>query len=367
MPALSAGARVRVGYSDHLVTLIAQGEAAATRLAAADPDRTAEVARAARRESARLSARLDASPLREDTAAAVDAGERDGPGAWADGSKASGDAGGWAAALRLDGLPTQELAAMEYANLLACFDAEPALAGSLFERPLDTLAELHAVVCRGLVDAGAAGRPRRTEQAVHDGAQGRVVYRAADPADLPGLLAGLAAWLGRGSAGMPSLAVAGVVQQRLLQWQPYEAANGRVARAASRLVLRARGLDPHGAAVCERLLAADPLGYHGEVAATIRRRGDVGGWLERYCEAAVAALEAAADAAAPGPTPAVPARGTAVCADLARGESLTVTEYARRAGVSLEAARSDLRTLARAGAVSPVPRSRGLRYRRAGA
>ncbi|MBW3602271.1 MAG: Fic family protein [Actinobacteria bacterium] len=365
MPAPPAGARVRVGYSDHLVTLIAQGEAAATRLAAADPDSRAEVTRAARRESARLSARLDASPLRDDTAAAVDAREHDGAAAVL--TPAPGVVGGWAAALRLEGVPTQELAAVEYANLLACFDAEPALAGSFFERPLDALSELHAVVCRGLVDAGAVGRPRRTERAVHEGAQGRIIYRAADPADLSDLLAGLAAWLGRGSAAMPSLAVAGVVQERLLQWQPYEAANGRVARAASRLVLRARGLDPDGAAVCERLLAADPVGYHGEVAATIRRRGDVGGWLERYCEAAAAALTEAADEAAGGRPPAPPARGAAVCAGVAPGESLTVTEYARRAGVTLETAREDLRMLARAGAVSPVPRSRGLRYRRADA
>lgn len=367
--------RPRIAYSDHLVSLIAQAEGAAARVAGAEPQQRARLATSARRESARLSVRLDASPLEDATADAVDARERAGqpvapdPGppprpmaAPAVASPPSG--GGWALALKLEGMPTQEMAAIEYANLLACYDLEVELADCFFERPLAALRTLHGRVCAGLVDPEAVGRWRRTAQAVHDGAQGRVIYNAADPRALPGLLAGLADWLGRGSARLPALVVGGVVHERLLQWQPFEAGNGRVARCASRVVLRARGVDPDGVAVVERGLAADALGYYGEVAATMRRRDDLAPWLERYAEAAVDALEDAAEALAPRPTPSLPARARWVVEDMAPGEPLTVAEYAERAGVSLEGARMDLRALTTAKVLRPQPRTQGLRYRR---
>ncbi|HWB70786.1 MAG TPA: hypothetical protein VG452_01085, partial [Egibacteraceae bacterium] len=204
--------RPRVTYSDHLVSLIAQAEVAAARVAGAEPQRRARLATTARRESARLSARLDASPLEDAAADAVDARERAGlsvapdlgppsfaarsPATPATASPSSG--GGWALAFKLEGMPTQEMAATEYANLLASFDLEAELADWFFERPLQALRTLHARVCAGLVDPEAIGRWRRTAQAVHAGAQGRVIYHAAHPQALPGLLAGLAAWLGGG-------------------------------------------------------------------------------------------------------------------------------------------------------------------------
>ncbi len=262
-------------------------------------------------------------------------------------------------------MATQEVAAVEYGNLLACFDLEPQVAGWFFDQPIEALRVLHERICAGLVDPGVVGRPRRTAQAVHDGAQGWVLYNAADPDAVPGLLEELAGWLGRGSAAMPTLVVAGIVHERLLQWQPFEAGNGRLARAASRVVLRARGLDPHGVGVTERALAEDPMGYYGEVAATMRRRDDLVPWLERYAEAAVAALEAAADAVAPRPRSAPPERTGWVIEELASGESVTVTEYAARVGVSRERACQDLRALRLAGVLRLQPRTGGLRYRRA--
>ena len=364
---------MRIAYTDHLVGLLCQAEAAAARLAAADPDRRAATVTEARRESARLSARLDASPLEEGTARAVDARDAAGlpPVDAADVSPAAGGqpaAGNWARTLKLDDMPTQDVAAVEYANLLTTFDAEREIAAWFFERPLDALTELHARLTRGLVAPEDAGRPRRTEQAVHDGAQGMVVWNAPAAEAVPGLLEELAGWLtgagGRmGSAALPAVIVAGVVHERLLEWQPFEAANGRLARAASRVVLRARGMDPHGCAVVERVLAADIAGYHQEVAATMRRR-DLGAWLERYAEAAAAALEQAADAVDPRPRPEPPARAREVVAALRPAEPLTIADYARRAGVGFETARADLRALAGAGALAAEPGSHGLRYRR---
>jgi Fic family protein len=371
----------RVAYSDHLVGVLITAEAAATRLSDADPDRRQAVVARARRQSARLSARLDGSPLETSTAEAVDEGKIV---ARHDLSGVRGGAAsvGWAQALRLEGMATQEIAAVEYANLLACFDLEPLITEALFERPLEVLAMLHGAICRGLVAPEVVGRPRRTAQAVHDGSQGRVLYNAAEPEAVPGLLAQLEAWLrgdpgrapplaagsrqlpGVASAGMPAIIVAGVVHECLLAWQPFEAGNGRLARAAARLVLRARGLDPHGAGVAERTLAADSLGYYGEVAATIRRGGDLGLWLERYAEAVAVGLEIAAAQAAPRPLPEPPRRAVEVCAGLPAGGRLSVAEYRARAGVGPETAARELRALVLAGLLAVEPRSRGLRYRR---
>lgn len=364
---------MRVAYTDHLVALLGQAEAAAARLAGADPDRRAATVVQARRESARLSARLDASPLEDATADDVDAREAAGLPAVDDlpapARRDGARAGSWARTLKLEDLPTQHVAAVEYANLLATFDAEPDIASWFFERPLDALAELHRLLTLGLVAPEDAARPRLTEQALHDGAQGMVIYNTPAPEAVPELLEGLAGWLtgagGRmGSAALPGLVVAGVVHERLLEWQPFEAANGRLARVAARVVLRARGVDPHGVAVVERALMADRGGYHHEVAATMRRR-DLGPWLERWSEAAVVALEEAADAVDPRPRPEPPARARELLAELASGQPLTVADYARRVGVTFETARADLLALLRTGALRREPGTRGLRYRRA--
>jgi hypothetical protein len=368
-PTVGVVAPARIPYTDHLVALLGRSEAAAARIAGADPDRRAAMATDARREAARRSTRLDASPLTDETADAVEirlaAGEP--PVAHApEIPTAEALRVGWARALQLDGMQTQEVAAVEYANVLALSAHEADLAGALFDRPLQVLADSHGLLCNGLVDPEVVGRPRVTEQAMHDGAQGLVLYHAPPPAAVPGLLAALGAWLGDRSAGVPSVVVAGIVHERILEWLPYEAANGRLARAAARLVLRARGVDPQGLAVPERLLAADPVGYYAEVAATARRRGDLGLWLERWAEAVCTALEEAADAVDPRLPPALSPRARALAEALHSGVRVTVKEHAERTGIRREHALDDLRSLERAGVLRVEPRSRGLRWRRVG-
>jgi hypothetical protein len=359
----TADVHPRITYSHYLVDLVARAEAASARLGGADPTSLALAAAAARREASRLSARLDGSPLQEETADAVDTGRLPDPAAKAVRSALTSDRGSWAHALRLEGLPTREITAVEYANLLTCFDAEVAIAEDFFDHPREALTRLHRLICQGLVNPLVVGAPRVTAQAVHDGAQGKMIYRAPPPETVPALLDDLVSWLGRYSAPLPTLIVAGVVHERLLEWQPFEAANGRLARATSRVVLRARGLDPHGLSVPEREFCADPIGYYGEVAATARR-GDLGLWLERFCEASLTALERAADAVDPKPLPGVHKRALMTISSLELGEALTIAEYAERAGTSFDTARSDLRSLACARLVSVDAGTRGLRYRR---
>ncbi len=368
--------RARLSYTHHLADLIGRVEAEAARLRVAGDRALADAAAATRTESARTSVRLDGSPLEDATAAAVEAGhhpavhdpalhdpqtaaEGSGPDPAAPAAPAEA-AGGWAQALRLEGLPTQDVAALEHAGVLAVHAAEDRLAGELFADPRGTLAQAHRLLTRGLVDPEVAGTPRRTDQAVHDGAQGQLLYPLPEPALVPALLEDLCAWLGRDSATVPTPVVAGLVHQALLEWQPFEAAGGRLARAAARLVLRARGLDPVGAIPLDRRAAADPARYHREVAATRRRRGDVVPWLEWWLEGVAATAGALADRAHQV-TVTAPATVASVLRRR-RDEAITITEYASEVGCDRERARADLRVAETAGLVRTVPGSRRLRF-----
>ena len=355
---------IRVPYSAYLVALVAEASTAAGRLLDLPPEVREPIAGRARAEASRLSARLDGSPLTDETADLVDSGSWTPPAEVLEVQRV----GGWAGALRLEGMATEDVAAVEYANLLATHDDEPRIAEYFFDEPLRALAELHALICRGLVDPDVAGRRRLTSQAVHDGAQGRVIYNTPEPEAVPSLLGGLEAWLRgddqEGSAAYPAPVVAGVVHELLLQWQPYEAANGRLARAASRLVLRARGLDPSALAVPERSWVRDPGGYYGEVAATIRRRGNLGPWVERSTEALAEALTAVVLDAHPAAAEVPHPRAIEAAAAMAPGVTVTVADYAREQGVSRETAWRDLHVLAASGEVERVPGNLGRRFRR---
>lgn len=317
---------------------------------------------AAQRDSARLSVRLDASPLTAATADAVDRGDLP-SSATRPSASGNGHAGGWATALRLDGLPTQDIAALEYRGVRAAQAAEPELAARFLAAPADTVAQIHRLVAADLVAPDRLGALRRTTRAVHDGAQGQVIFQSPSADRLADLLDGLEAWVrGPGHTQLP-LALAGVVHNRLLHWRPFEAGNGRVARLASRVALRASGGDPWGVAVPERAFDDDPLGYARQVAATIRRGVDLRPWNEWTGEAVVASLELVARARGLEP-PDVDARAVRACAPLAEGETITVLQIGADVGLQRRAALVQANRLCWLGLLRRDRGTHGLRYAR---
>lgn len=350
--------RGRVAFSDHLADLVGRVEAHAARLRAADGEARRRGADAARVETARRSLRLDASPLTDETADAVERGEA---ALQPLAPSAEPPAVGWAAALGLEGVATQEVAAVEYAGCLAAVDAEPELAERLFTEPHATLVALHERLTAGLVEPARADRGRTIDQAVHDGAQGQLLFALPAPEVARARLVALCDWLGGASASVPTPVLAGIVHESLMAWQPFEAAGGRLARAAARLVTRARGLDPDGAVVLDRRASADPVGYHRQVAASIRRRGDLGGWLEWWLEGVAVTAAAVADRALDA-SPPVPERLAAWAAGSAP-ETVTVFEYAAAVGCAPDEAVRELRAGERAAVVRAEPGTRGLRFR----
>lgn len=195
------------------------------------------------------------------------------------------------------------LAGLEQAGALAGLAADelaPAFrASSADANGLGTaIALLHARLTTGLVADDRVGRLRRGPRVVHDASVGRVLFFPTEAEHLPEAwdallrhLAGTAA----GATRAPAAVRAGRLHLELLRHQPFDAANGRLARAASRLALLADDLLPGGLGAPDPVHAEDPLGYHEEVGASLRRR-DATRWVERALEAQGIALRRTLDA-----------------------------------------------------------------------
>jgi hypothetical protein len=146
------------------------------------------------------------------------------------------------------------------------------LASTLGSAPLQAFARMHTLAAKGAADDEDLGRPRDAET-------------AARLRDLAGVLAG--------STQAPALVVAAVVHAELATAAPFVSHNGLVARAAERLVLVARGVDPTSLTVPE----AGHLALRREYESNLRgyRDGGVAGlhaWLLYAAEAYAAGAEA---------------------------------------------------------------------------
>jgi hypothetical protein len=105
------------------------------------------------------------------------------------------------------------------------------LVGVWQRAPLQAIARLHALAAADLADDDRLGRPRGD----------------ADVSRRLTLLAGIVT----GGTRVPAPVLAAVVHGELLTLEPFGTADGVVARAVSRLVTIASGLDPHGLGVPE--------------------------------------------------------------------------------------------------------------------
>jgi len=108
---------------------------------------------------------------------------------------------------------------------------QTSLVGVWQRAPLQAIARLHALAAADLADEDRLGRPRGDSE---------VGQRLALLADIV-----------TGGTKVPAPVLAAVVHGELLTLEPFGTADGVVARAVSRLVTIASGLDPHGLGVPE--------------------------------------------------------------------------------------------------------------------
>ncbi|QHT56771.1 cell filamentation protein Fic [Cellulomonas sp. H30R-01] len=194
----------------------------------------------------------------------------------------SREPGGAALPGRADPHVDRALGAVRAAAAVERLMPELGARGSATLPPLpQLLARLHVAAATGWLDDDAVGRVRV----------------AGAPQDLTGLgpapvgdeVAARLDLLGRtvATTRAPALVVAAVVHGELLTLRPFAAGNGVVARATSRLLVTARGLDPTGSVVAEAGWAATPQGYLGAAAGFATGTPDgVAAWV-RACAGAV--------------------------------------------------------------------------------
>ncbi|WP_068184618.1 oxidoreductase [Mycobacterium sp. UM_CSW] len=148
------------------------------------------------------------------------------------------------------------------------------LVGIWQRAPLQALARLHVLAAADQVDEDRLGRPR---------ADAEVGPRLE-------LLAELV--MGRTSA--PAPVVAAVAHGELMTLKPFGSADGVVARAVSRLVTIASGLDPHGLGVPEVSWMRQPADYRDAARGFADGTPDgVGAWLVLCCRALQAGAQEA--------------------------------------------------------------------------
>ena len=147
----------------------------------------------------------------------------------------------------LDGSPIGRVVAASLA-----LQAEiPSLVDLVDRAPLQALSRLHAVVAAGMVPDDERGRPRRDRVADDPLRLGSPISAPQASARMTALAALLSV-----PTTVPALVVAAVAHAEVAVTLPFSWGSGLVARAMTRLVLGARGVDPDGLTVPEAGLYA---------------------------------------------------------------------------------------------------------------
>lgn len=135
----------------------------------------------------------------------------------------------------LDGSPV----ARAVAASLAVTTEVPRECGTWSRAPLQVLARLHTLAASGFTSPDGLGRPRSTDEVVD------ALHIGSTPPwpDVAPRLDALAGVLVT-STTAPAVLVAGIAHAEILALRPFTWGSGLVARAATRLTLAARGVDP---------------------------------------------------------------------------------------------------------------------------
>ncbi|MFI0354407.1 Fic family protein [Actinomadura sp. 9N407] len=159
------------------------------------------------------------------------------------------------------------------------------LAETWRQAPRQVLARLHVLVAADAVDSEELGRPR-SDQAVKDVLGLGDPPSTAEVARRLDMLSGLLT----GPTKAPAIVVAAIVHGELLTLRPFGWGDGIVARAAERLTLVARGLDPKSLTAPEVGHAELAGGYVSALRAYASGDPDgVSTWIRHCADAAAAA------------------------------------------------------------------------------
>lgn len=154
----------------------------------------------------------------------------------------------------------------------------------------ELIRRLHA-----LIERGPRSKPtpyRDGQNVIREAGSGAIVYIPPEAADVPGLMAGLVAWIVRAEReGLPPPLIAALAHYQLVTIHPYFDGNGRTARLLATFILHRGGYGLHGFFSLEEHHARDLAGYYGSLAThphhnyyAGRAEADLTGWLEYFVE-----------------------------------------------------------------------------------
>lgn len=178
------------------------------------------------------------------------------------------------------------------AGVLLLYRSLGGLVGVWKSAPAQALARMHALVTRGVRPGERPGTPRQQDAADDPLRLGSLPPAAA----VPGRLADLAELVTAPQPG-PALVEAALVHAELLALRPFDSGNGPIARAAARLVLAARGVDPDLLTLPESgIMALGRPAYVGALRAYIRADpAGVAEWVGFHCDAVALGARRARD------------------------------------------------------------------------
>lgn len=226
----------------------------------------------------------------------------------------------------------------------------------------ELIRRLHA-----LVERGPHSRPtpyRDGQNVIREAASGAIIYLPPEAADVPGLMAGLVAWIQRAEReGLPAPLIAALAHYQLVTIHPYFDGNGRTARLLATFILHRGGYGLHGFFSLEEHHARDLAGYYGSLAThphhnyyAGRAETDLTAWLEYFIGTLAHVFTAAqaeaeryrgqpedGEPAAPEALRRLDHRARAVLALFAGAETITTAQVAGSLGLSERTARLLLR------------------------
>jgi Fic family protein len=119
-----------------------------------------------------------------------------------------------------------------------------------------------------------------------------IIYVPPDADEVPDLMAELVEWLDEAWETVPSVIIAGVLEEELLLLQPFEHDNGTLARHAGDMVLARKGF---GAIAVQAEIGKDPQSYveasHSSHRGAFSEDADISRWLEYYASVVASAAE----------------------------------------------------------------------------
>lgn len=242
---------------------------------------------------------------------------------------------------------------LEYQGMRDVLAASPTLVPGWKSDPIGALKIVHRMVTNGLADDANAGRWRDADHVISDKQTGQAIYSPAPVDQIDGLMADLGLWILSKAWRYDPLVVAGAVHWRILTVMPFPSSNGRVARLAARMVLLASEGDQADFLNPEAFWARDPMAYHREVGASLRRNG-LAQWLSWH----VWAVAHSAETILRDHSSLVRLRAAvdADVADYVTGhKQFTINDVATACGLSLTDATCQLGLARKAGLVLDLP------------